>query len=197
MRSLMSLDVVDFYYFMLGRFGAGVHDRANSNNMRAASWILDTLGIIDKSVFMNRFTTTIGTTIYTPFTPGTKDRNYSFWDQMTILVHECEHVVQSKKNGFLTFATEYLTSDSHRAHYEAEAYRCDLEMHFWRYGKILDTNFLANKLKNYALGEKDIEYVKLYLDASVDTIQVGGIIGEASQVAITWLNEKASWLKDE
>ena len=183
-----------FWWYMLDEYRAEVRDKASSGRMRAAAWWLDALGIMDSEKFMNNYTTTIFSTIYTPYSIGDGDR---LWSQMKTCAHECQHVFQSRYDTPLKFAVKYLTSTTDRAHYEANAYRCDLELDFWRFGMVHDDRpyHLAQKLKAYGCDSGDREFVRAYLEASLDTVRQGGIISEASQTAITWLEQHAQEIK--
>lgn len=188
----MSADVtpqvaLDYYSAMLVHFGAEVRDKADDRRMVAAAWWLDALGVMDKKKFLENFTTTIHSTVFVNFRIA--DPADNLWDQMTLLAHELQHVHQAQQTGFIHYAGDYLLDPSSRAHYEAEAFRAEMEMDFWRLRRHRDPRALAEKLKSYACGSKEVDYVEQYLLASADTITAGGIISEASQVAITWLEQ--------
>jgi hypothetical protein len=188
MREPTSEEVKRFYVFMLRHFDAKVVDKKSDQQMKMVSDFLDSMGIMDKDVFLNRFTTTINRDIYIPFEIGVESGNYTLWGQMTILTHECQHVWQAKVEGFETFGFNYLTSRSNRAHYEAQAFVCDLETHFWRFGTLHDPGARAMILKGYAVEEEDITYAWKHLENCAETIRQGGLISEAGQIAIDYMN---------
>lgn len=182
-----------FWAYMLARFKCEVVDKATSGRMAAAGWFLDLLGIMDRETFLDRYTTTIGSTIFAPFKPGDTDRD--LWHQCELLTHEIEHATQFRRDGFLPCATRYLTSDAERAQYEAEALRAESEVAYWRTGSVPDPAAMANKLKAYSVGPAEIEHVAEYLRASRETTERGGVISEVARAAIEWLDENAPELK--
>ena len=99
---------------------------------------LSRINVLDKDEFLRRYTTTIGKRIYTPFDVGVPDERYDLWRQISVCVHEHQHVEQLLRDGWLKFAGRYLVSSAARAAYEAEAFRCNMELHYWRYGEIPD-----------------------------------------------------------
>ena len=62
--------------------------------------------------FLGSFTTTIGKRIYTPFDIGVPDERYDLWGQISVCVHEHQHVEQLLRDGWLKFAGRYLVPDS-------------------------------------------------------------------------------------
>jgi hypothetical protein len=188
MREPTSEEVKKFYIHMLTHFGAKIVDKKSDDQMKMVAEFLDTLGILDKKSFLEIFTTTINNNIYIPYEIGVESGSYDLWGQITVLIHECQHVVQARKEGFETFAVKYLTSKSNRAYYEARAFCCDLEAHFWRYGVLHDPGSRALLLTNYGVDKEDISYAQKHLEACAITIRQDGLITDAGQVAIEYLN---------
>jgi hypothetical protein len=91
---------------------------------------------------------------------------------------------------------KYLLRSSGRAHYEADAYRCNLELHYWRYGRMPDTHRLAEMLRAYKCNETDIAVTEKQFNLSVKTVEQGAIINEASRRAIKWLEHHAPDLRE-
>ena len=90
------------------------------------------LGLIGADNFMVNFTTTIGTTVYTPYKWGF----YSDATRAVVLRHELVHMRQAKRYTFPIFAFLYLFFPLpilfayFRAKFEMEAYEVNLE---WEY----------------------------------------------------------------
>jgi hypothetical protein len=140
---------------------------------------------------MHNYTTVIGRTIYTPFELGQASAEVEQWRQIVTAVHEHQHVVQQNREGQLRFMTRYLASSAARARYEAEAYRCNMEMHFWRTGEVLSPKRLASKLHSYGCAAADITLAEELLEASAVKVARGEIVNQASLEAIAWLTKHA------
>lgn len=179
--------VKDFWKHMSNVYGSKIVTKKDSNFMKAVGSFLGLMKIQDKEKFMNRYTTTIGKTIYVNFDIGGTTDKKVLAEQNSICVHEHQHVIQYKKDGF-KFMFDYLFKHEQRAKLEAEAYSTNLEMYYWYTGKILDIKKLAVKLLNYDCDAIDVSVMEVILRANALTIQHGGIISEASKEAINWLN---------
>ena len=156
---------------------------------------LDSLGITDKSKFLSSFTTTIGRKIYTPFDIGVETEKHSLWSQIVICVHEHQHIVQHDREEAL-FEITYLTDSDSRCRYEIEAYRSNLEINYWRYGKTPNAKQLAQVLENYGCSEVQISIAAQALTLANVSIRQGIVTNEASMVALGYLNTNLEHLKE-
>jgi len=177
--------------YMTRRHNTQVVLKASASEMRLLSQFLGGLGIINPERFMTRYTTIIGRRVYTPFTVGVADNREGLWRQLVNCVHEHQHVVQQVRDGKYLFARRYVTSPVERAHYEAEAYRCNMEMHWWRFGATPDPYMLANKLRDYGCRQRDIDMAAHMLEASAVSIRQGAIVNQATLEALMWLARHA------
>ncbi len=182
------IEVKAFWSHMLGLYQSQVVDKKSSSKMKLAGWFLEKMGILDRQSFLENFTTTIGRSIYIPYKIGEEKNGFSLWAQASICVHEHQHIEQLDREGYVAFSCQYLFSSSKRAAYEAEAYLCNIELHFWRYGKLLDPYLLAAKLKHYGCSKKDIAVTQAFLEEASDKVCQGEVITRASQQAIAWMN---------
>jgi hypothetical protein len=192
MKRLSQQKVVDFWAYMTKKFDAKIVTKNDSSFMSAISVFLSLIGVMDKKYFMENCATTIGRTIYLPFEIGVGNSTWSLLKQVLVCAHEFQHIVQVDKEGKLKFSTNYLMYKRKRAKYEADAYRCDMEIYYWLTGYLYDPVKLANRLKGYNVNESDIEFCVNFFEASAMTIAQGGIISEASQVAIEWLEQNVT-----
>lgn len=188
-------NVKDFWSYMQNEFGSSVEQKNHSKVMEVAATLLDTLDIQDKDVFMKNFVTTLLSTIYIPFEIGDSSSDWSMWSQIRVCVHEHQHVVQGRREGWSRFGSKYMTSSSFRAGYEAEAYGCDLEMEFWRTGQILDIDQRVSSLKLYGCSDSDIEMAKQILNIRADVVVQGVVENLASVRAIDWLESNLPGLQ--
>jgi hypothetical protein len=184
-----------FWDFMSHEYSTTVVDKAGAVEMQVAAWGLGLMGILDAKTFLRRYTTTIGRRIYVPFDPGIPHEDWGLWEQIGVCVHEHQHVVQLDREGWVLFAGKYLGSKAARAAYEVEAYRCNMELQFWRTGEVLDPAELASRLKHYACGATDIQVAEKALRMSAATVSHGGVASRAARKALAWLNVYAPMLK--
>jgi hypothetical protein len=161
--------------------------RKDTPEMQLIANMLEEIGVMDTESFLLRFTTTLGNTIYIPFEIGVETERYNLLSQIIICVHEHQHVKQFNDAG-PKFSFDYLADSSHRAAYEVEAMKCNMEIYFWFTGEMLDVARLANKLKRYACTDDDIAVSLKALQMISKTVERGGISSDAGKVAIEWLN---------
>lgn len=185
---LTSEVVRDFWAHMQQQFESKVEQKQSSATMQIAATFLDLIDVQDRDQFMKDFVTTVGGTIYIPFEIGVESDQWPLWVQLRICVHEHQHVVQGGREGWATFGARYLTSSSWRAGYEAEAYGCDLEMEFWRTGKIIDLDQRVASLKHYGCKAEDIAQARDALAIRASVVAQGVVENRASIVAIEWLD---------
>jgi len=191
MSGLTPTQVATFWQYMTHRFDASIIDKRNAVEMQLVSRLLDSIGIVDKDAFLQHFATTIGRRIYVPFEIGIPTVNWSLWGQIMVCTHECQHIVQYDQLGPIKFAWKYTTNSAGRTRLEAEAYRCQLELNFWRTGQLLSADDLASSLKSYGVTDTDLEVAETFLRISGESVCRGAVINPTSRVAIDWLNVNA------
>jgi hypothetical protein len=187
-------EVTAFWAHMQQRFGTTTVNKADAVEMQIVAGVLDTLGILDKERFLSRFTTTLGRNIYTPFEVGSPNDVWDLWDQVVVCVHEHQHVVQHDREG-LSFEVSYVADRAARARFEAEAYRSNLEMHFWRFGTPMRSRPLAELLQDYGCRPEDVEVAAHSLALANVSVRRGAVLNEATGAALNWLNEHAVRLR--
>ncbi|RJS14140.1 hypothetical protein DRW03_35450 [Corallococcus sp. H22C18031201] len=193
-RDLQPSAVWAFWQHMQARFRTKVASKSDSLEMQLAAEALQRMGILDKQRFLANFTTTVGRTIYTPFEPGVPQGGWDLWAQVVVCVHEHQHVVQHDEEG-PSYELNYLTSPASRAQYEAEAYTCNLELHYWRYGTTPSPRALAEKLRGYGCRPEDIEVAAHTLALTSASVRRGAVLREATHVALEWLNSHVPHLR--
>jgi hypothetical protein len=183
-----------FWSYLDDVYGAKQIDKKDAPSMELVADVLQTVGIQNEQTFLTKYTTTIGTKIYTPFDIGVPTPDYSLWAQMWIGVHEHQHVVQYRNEG-IDFMAKYLVSSADRAAYEAEAYRTGAELDWWRY-RLMDSSLgLANHLQSYNCTASDIGSAHEIIQLTEDTIRQGGFVSEATVTAVEWLEANAPKLR--
>jgi hypothetical protein len=172
-------------------------DKNDADEMAIVAAFLDRFGVVQRDDFMRHFTTTIGKNIYTPFTVGEPDPDWTPFGQMVVCVHEHQHIGQAMSLGFAKFATEYLAKTSRRTAFECDAYACDLQMLHWRYGVIPSgaIDRILHSLDNYALTDTDKTVARRLLHIRAKVIERRGVVNDAARRALVWLNRYAPHLK--
>ena len=79
--------------------------------------------------------------------------------------------------------------------WEAEAYRSNLELQFWRTGTTPSAQRTASVLKDYGCRDGDIEVTAKSLALSALSVKKGAVINEATHVALGWLDEHVPRLR--
>jgi len=185
--------VRSFWQHMSQSYGSTVRDKATAEEMQLFAKGLDKMGIVNGAEFLSRFVTTIGSTIYTPFTPGEATETWPLWDQIVVCAHEHQHVLQSDQS--LSFTLKYLSDPVWRAAYEGSAYRVSMTLDFWHYGKTPVTKPYLEAAKSYGLDTPSLDFFQQYLELSIPAIRQHGKPDEAARVAIEWLEQNAPELK--
>ena len=183
-----------FWRFMQDHYRTTVVNKRDALEMQLVAQALDALGIQSRDRFLRNFTTTLGRRIYTPFEVGSPRGGWDLWSQVVICVHEHQHVVQHDREG-LSFEVSYLADRAARARWEAEAYRSNLELHFWRYGTTPSARRIAEVLGDYGCRPEDVDVAAKSLALSAVSIRKGAVIDEATHVALGWLDEHVPRLR--
>jgi hypothetical protein len=187
-------EVWAFWRFMQDHYRTTVVNKRDALEMQLVAQALDALGIQSRDRFLRNFTTTLGRRIYTPFEVGSPRGGWDLWSQVVIYVHEHQHVVQHDREG-LSFEVSYLADRAARARWEAEAYRSNLELHFWRYGTTPSARRIAEVLGDYGCRPEDVDVAAKSLALSAVSIRKGAVINEATHVALGWLDEHVPRLR--
>lgn len=187
-------EVWAFWRFMQDHYRTTVVNKRDALEMQLVAQALDALGIQSRDRFLRNFTTTLGRRIYTPFEVGSPRGGWDLWSQVVICVHEHQHVVQHDREG-LSFEVSYLADRAARARWEAEAYRSNLELHFWRYGTTPSARRIAEVLGDYGCRPEDVDVAARSLALSAVSIRKGAVINEATHVALGWLDEHVPRLR--
>jgi hypothetical protein len=187
-------EVWAFWRFMQDHYRTTVVNKRDALEMQLVAQALDALGIQSRDRFLRNFTTTLGRRIFTPFEVGSPRGGWDLWSQVVICVHEHQHVVQHDREG-LSFEVSYLADRAARARWEAEAYRSNLELHFWRYGTTPSARRIAEVLGDYGCRPEDVDVAAKSLALSAVSIRKGAVINEATHVALGWLDEHVPRLR--
>ena len=187
-------EVWAFWRFMQDHYRTTVVNKRDALEMQLVAQALDALGIQSRERFLRNFTTTLVRRIYTPFEVGSPRGGWDLWSQVVICVHEHQHVVQHDREG-LSFEVSYLADRAARARWEAEAYRSNLELHFWRYGTTPSARRMAEVLSDYGCRPEDVDVAAKSLALSAVSIRKGAVINEATHVALGWLDEHVPRLR--
>jgi hypothetical protein len=186
-KSITTELVQNLWAVMTKYYGTNVKTKQTSFFMKFIAFFLNLFGVQKKDDFLNNYTTTIGHTIYIPFTLGVEEGDWTFYQQLLVCIHEHQHIVQKNNDGAIKFTWNYLLSPTCRAAYEAEAYSTDIELHWYYDKKIPNTHELAILLTAYSISPNEISEMENYLNARAVRIQDGEYINQATRIAMTVL----------
>ena len=96
---------------------------------------------------------------------------------------------------YTPFEVSYLADRAARARWEAEAYRSNLELHFWRHGTTPSARRIAEVLSDYGCRPEDVDVAAKSLALSAVSVRKGAVINEATHVALGWLDEHVPRLR--
>lgn len=194
--------VKKFWAFMLGHYDVQTCQKSHSELMTLAAEALEALGIQSKDTFLTNFVTTVCTfsdVIYTPFAVGADFDKWPAYSQIRVLCHECQHVVQAKREGWVKFDALYLASSSFRAGFEAEAFGTDMEIESWA-DPAFDTVAFAqsrpNVLKSYGCGQDDIDQAVAAMLIRAPVAKAGAVETDAAKTAIAWFEANVPDLRN-
>lgn len=186
--------VKELWKHMSKKYDVTVVQKKTSRFMKLVAWFLSTFKILDKERFLTRYTTTIGTKIYAPFTPGARDTAWSLPSQIATIVHEIKHALQYRNTsksriGDLLFFWRYLTDDWKRTNYEIEAYILNMELFFWAAERVFQAETMATKLYDYNCDQVHVTHAK----EAYSRVNVALLCGEYEydpivKEAIDWMN---------
>lgn len=170
-------------------FDSMVLDKGDSDLMEVIGWFLDAIGVLDKERFLADYGTTLIDRIYIPFTPGEVSVKWTPVKQVSMAIHEHQHVFDCEEVGAWKFSTGYLASKATRAEYEALAYRTNLEFYWWLAGNMGSASYYAEKIRSYGCGDDQVAFIRAFLESSIHPIREGEIISPVCQVAFAWLEK--------
>lgn len=171
---------------MCARYNTRVTHRERAPQMIAAGWALNLAGFMDQRTFMTRYTTVWGRHIFPCFHIGVGDAE-ELWRQIVVCVHEHQHVEQYDRAGFLPYAARYLASSRQRALLEAEAYCCNIELHWWRHAALPDLDQLAARLAPYGCDPSDRAAAREIFEACASSLRAGHYLTRATCHALPLL----------
>jgi len=177
--------VASLYSQMAAKHKTKILDKSSAKEMQAAGRFLQFMGIMDSDKFMTRFATTYFRRMALPFKPGDYFAR-ELDSQIRCCAHEFQHIVQYETLG-MEYTWKYLSSSTHRARYEAEALRCNMELHWFLHGQLMEPRLLAQRLEVYKCSPADIVFVRQYLLSSTHIIRRGGVVSESSRQCIAIL----------
>ncbi len=175
-----------FWHDALRHYGARSIAKGDSALMGTVGWFLDSMGVLDKEDFLNRFMTTIGEVIYRPFAIGDESSGWSLASQVIGCTHELVHVRQYQRDP-AGFTLGYAMRRSSRADHEAKAYAAELEVHYWLYGTLYDIRARMQCLLDYGLKQEHCDFAADVLESVGETIKQGASVNEVAAWTIAWL----------
>lgn len=168
--------------------------KEDAAEMRIAAVTLSRLGIADTETFLKNSATTIGRRIYVPFDVGVPKAGWDLWTQVVVCAHEHQHVVQRDREGVM-YDLSYVVDPAARARLETECFVSDLELTFWRYGRLPKVEQYLDRMAMYALREVDLRVAMKSLEIAAVAVRQGAVVNQASKSAIAWLDANVPHLR--
>jgi hypothetical protein len=181
-----------FSAHMCVKFGAHVHPKESSLEMKAIAMGMDIGGLFGASGlasgkdFLRDFTTTIGSDIYMPAAHRSWADPLGF---MQILTHECQHVLQFTESN-VEFAWLYLKEPEARARYEADAYAAGLAVTQWLTGELPSDaveSIVSSLAGSYSLRPEDAALAADMLRSHMASLKNGIVMSASAREAIAFL----------
>lgn len=143
------------------------------------------------------YATTMGSHIFFPIDLGVATPEWSPWSQITVMAHECQHVIDNASRSFVAKGWDYLTSPARRTEHENRAHAAQLELEMWRRGEVAQwwPGVKAAALKSYHVTEADILVAERYLRVLAPVVRRGGFVSVAGREAVAWLDANAPELR--
>lgn len=156
----------------ISRYKVNVINKKDSRLMKFVGWLFARLKIMSKATFLDKYHTSLLVRnkryLYTArnFVMPAKrvDKRIR---QLEVLSHELYHLVIQK------LGLSYLRSKYRVVKAETEAYLCDMELHHYLTGNVYPPEYLAERLKGYNCGEKEVAYAKAKYKLAASMIDRG------------------------
>jgi hypothetical protein len=190
---ITSAVVIGTWSRMQARHGTRVILKQDDAGMKLVGGFLDVLGVLDKKDFLESYSTTIDHAIYVPFQIG--DPAHDLLAQLALCAHEHQHVIQVEREGWTKFAGLYLFDQGARGGWEAEGYRCNMELSFWATGMVPEwaPQHYAERLgKAYACNAETVKVVATALELVRENILEEGIVNQGSREVIDFAEKLAA-----
>lgn len=168
------------------QFRSRVIDKRGRLFMRFLAFFVALGSPMSKADFLESYATTIFRRIYVPFKVGVADENWSLYQQFTLAVHEHQHVVQSRRDGWLRYAWRYLRSTRARALYEAECLLCEYICADRLDVPTRPPSQRAAEFRSYGLTDADVLAIQEYVEKSL----ADGYVPKAAKAMLRHLEIK-------
>lgn len=195
LHNLTSEEVKDFftYMHMHQSVNAVGYNKIDRDEMEIVAEFLDAINIIDKELFMESYTNTIGSAIYYSFVIGDFSK-VSSQSQIKVCVHECQHVIDYNKEKLL-FLIRYISNEYARALSESRAMVTELEMDYMLRGSLMNykdiDQWVFSRLgTNYGIRSKAIDATIPYIKSSYKIIEHGGVVSDAGRISAEYWRQK-------
>jgi len=162
---------------------------------RTLKRVLTRIGVRHLEAFLQSFTVTLGRRIYLPFEVGVPQKRWTLWRQIVAAAcaHQC--IAQMDAQCAVEYFRRYTASPIQRAQITAQAYTCELELTYWRTGRLPNTDQIAGRLKHVGCEGPEITMASLCLDVAAKRILIDHhLITEVGQRTVAWLNTHAPHL---
>lgn len=171
----------EFCDFMAREFHCRIVRRSDAPEFELIRGILDMVGVPDITKVMEERSFTVGPLIYLS---DILSPDEVIW----VVPHECQHVVQQRREG-LKIVAMYALHGEARAVLEAEGYRAGAEVQFARTKMLPTLDELTQPMRHgYFLSDNDLRLARKLFEVAAATMIHGLVSTEGARAAIPWLS---------
>lgn len=175
--------VLDYHAFLAKRYD--VKWSTDKKARLEVSKALSAMGCDLSAGIPKRVSITLWGTSYLAYTPGVGSQSR----QLRLPPHECTHAVQQEHYPPAEYAWRYVFDVTFRARMEMEALQTDLDLHYWRTGRLRSVNMMIGYMKFYQLPREDLNTIRTHLIECNKIIdRTKKPISPVGKVAVNWLN---------
>lgn len=165
-RILLTPDIVKSIWSYLSTcLNSRIRSKRSSVVMRVAAFFVARFSPMTKDEFYDRYATTIFRTIYLPFEVGELSTTWGPLRQFKLAVHEHQHIVQAKRDGWIRYSWRYLRSTRARALYEAECLLCEYACAARLGVSMAPPHQSAAELRSYGVTDADVAAAQEFLES--------------------------------
>ncbi len=196
--------VADFTQYMAERVHAHLFYKTDQPEMRLAASFLEATHVQSADHFLEDTATTLPfpgpngavASIYLPFVAGIERGPWDRDEQVGVLVHEPEHVLEYARDGVMVVAYRYIISPRWLVEYEIEAYLGQRAYLHWRGARDLPLDAWGALLAQYGVGPAWVLYARALMAAGAVAIDQDADAPQAwREFAHPWLDAHAPELR--
>lgn len=171
-RIILTPDIVkSIWSYLSTMLQSRVRTKRSSVVMKVAAFFVALATPMTKADFYDKYATTILRTIYLPFDVGELSTTWGPFRQFVLAVHEHQHIVQARRDGWIRYSWRYLRNTRARALYEAECLLCEYVCGARLGVSMAPPHQRAAELRSYGVTEADVAAAQEFLERRLAVAQ--------------------------